>query len=184
VASKEGLLVLLSVLGYMLLRFLWRQALLAHCFFSSRQRALAAVKRDPTRDGPREGSGLWLTKPTFPPENYEDTFGTRVLVIANNKGGVAKTTLAANLGAYWAKEWKKRVLLIDLDFQGTLSNMCLGASTTGVEKSWTLPGQDSLATRAISGDLEPSIFVHCAKQVNQDVDLKIIPAYYDLAQAG
>ena len=45
-----------------------------------------------------------------------------ILLVANLKGGVGKTTLAANLGAYFAARRQKRVLFIDLDFQGTLSS--------------------------------------------------------------
>ena len=103
---------------------------------------------------------------------------TRVLVLANNKGGVGKTTLAATLGAVWARDWGKRVLLVDLDPQGTMSGMALR-----LLRSWIPKGQDSLATRAVSGDLEPSIFVNCATPVPQEPNLKVIPAYYDLAQA-
>lgn len=44
-----------------------------------------------------------------------------ILLIANQKGGVGKTTLAANLGAYFTLRRDKRVLFVDLDFQGTLS---------------------------------------------------------------
>lgn len=44
-----------------------------------------------------------------------------ILLIANQKGGVGKTTLAANIGAYFALHRSKRVLFVDLDFQATLS---------------------------------------------------------------
>ena len=110
--------------------------------------ALSAVARERTKDGPREGKGLWLHQPTRQPDNYLDVFMSRILVLANNKGGVGKTTLAANLGAVWAHDWGKKVLLIDLDPQGTMSGMALAAL-----KGWTPKGQEPLATRAVSGDL-------------------------------
>ena len=176
VVGKEIALVILTITGTILFHMIYRKLWIITAFFMSRSRALSAVKRVHTKDGPREGKGLWL-QPTSMPDNYENSFGTRVLVIANNKGGVAKTTLAANLGAYWAREWNKRVLLIDLDYQSTLSSMALR------KIDWLPKRQDSVATRVISGDLEPDIFVHCAKDIPGEDRLKIIPAYYDLAQA-
>lgn len=49
-----------------------------------------------------------------------------IIMVANLKGGVGKTTLTANLAAFFS-ERGKRVLLIDCDYQGSLSNMLLSA---------------------------------------------------------
>ena len=178
-SAAPFILGVLGFIGFAIARFAWRQLRRIWCFFTSRHRALGAVEREHPKDGPREGKGLWMTTPISQPENYEANLGKPiVLVVANHKGGVGKTTLTANLGAFWAQEWGKRVLLVDLDFQGTLSAMALR------EGNWLPPrGQDSLATRTISGDLEPSLFVSCAKEVPQQPRLKVVSAYYDLAQA-
>src|SRR6266481_2648026 len=63
---------------------------------------------------------------------------TRFIALVNLKGGVGKTTLALNLGISLGLR-DKRVLLADLDFQGTLSNMALPRELVNDyrDKGWT-----------------------------------------------
>jgi chromosome partitioning protein len=46
-----------------------------------------------------------------------------VLAVANNKGGVAKTTTALNIALALADTHKKRVLLVDMNAQGSLTRL-------------------------------------------------------------
>ena len=55
-----------------------------------------------------------------------ESMAKRVSII-NFKGGVGKTTLAFHLGTGIARFHKKRVLLMDMDHQSSLSVLCLGA---------------------------------------------------------
>src|SRR5260370_33567701 len=63
---------------------------------------------------------------------------TRFIALVNLKGGVGKTTLTLNLGVSLGLR-DKRVLLVDLDFQGTLSNMALPRDLVNDyrNKGWT-----------------------------------------------
>ena len=56
-----------------------------------------------------------------------------IITVANQKGGVAKTTTAVNMAALFANQGR-RTLLVDMDPQGG-SAVCIGMDTTTMEKT-------------------------------------------------
>ncbi len=48
-----------------------------------------------------------------------------IIAVMNLKGGVGKTTLTANIAASYCRHANRRVLAVDLDFQTSLTNLCL-----------------------------------------------------------
>lgn len=91
----------------------------------------------------------------------------KIIAVANQKGGVGKTTTAVNLSAALA-QLKRRVLLIDCDPQGNATSG-LGIDKTSLEQSV----YDVLVDRANLGD----IIIHT------DYELDLVPAVMDLAGA-
>lgn len=135
----------------------------------------------------REGDGLWIAEPIHQPESYETKIAAaKILSIANLKGGVGKTTITSNLGACLSKkineglpiDERKPVLLIDLDFQGTLSGMAIPNT-----EIWPPRSNDSHSTRLISNKINADNLVDLNYVADDRELLKIIPSYYELAQA-
>jgi chromosome partitioning protein len=92
---------------------------------------------------------------------------TRVIVVANQKGGVGKTTTAVNLAACLAAS-DQRVLLLDLDPQGNATSGVGLDKTPGGSAYGPLLGEGSLLDK-----IKPTAFAR----------LEIIPSEVDLCGA-
>jgi chromosome partitioning protein len=93
---------------------------------------------------------------------------TRIYTLANQKGGVGKTTTAINLGAYLA-QFDQRVLMVDLDPQAN-ATACLGVDKRTV--------QGSTYEALLNGDAPASSILF-----NERLQLSLLPSSPALAGA-
>jgi cellulose biosynthesis protein BcsQ len=95
------------------------------------------AKLNRVRDAFGEDNNLWLRQPIIRPERYDAKIrqSIPILLIANLKGGVGKTTIAANLAAYFEAKRNERVLAIDIDHQGSLSSMLLSEQSNRQQRA-------------------------------------------------
>jgi len=102
-----------------------------------------------------------VSDPTRPP-------GPKIIAVANQKGGVGKTTTTINLGAALAEKGC-RVLVVDLDPQGNAS------TGLGIESG----NREFTTYDLILGDAELSNVI----QQSETANLMIVPATVDLSSA-
>ena len=93
--------------------------------------------------------------------------GMKIIAVANQKGGVGKTTTSVNLAACLAHRGV-RVLLLDLDPQGNASSALGNKASEGQSLYRVLIGEDSILTK-----IQPTRFP----------SLSVIPAQTELAGA-
>jgi cellulose biosynthesis protein BcsQ len=70
---------------------------------------------------------IWMGSPINRPDQYDRAMpkSIPIVLVANLKGGVGKSTIATNLVSYFEDQHQERVLAIDLDHQGSMSSMLL-----------------------------------------------------------
>ena len=143
---------------------------------------IGGVSSSPTRESSAEGAtvpavGSTPEAPPIPaPEPPKLRPLPRYLAIANQKGGVGKTTTAVNLGACLA-DLGNRVLVVDLDPQGNASTG-LGINIRGLQTSMydvimhDTPIEDTIEAASIRG-----LFVAPSSLDLAGAEIELVPAF-------
>jgi cellulose biosynthesis protein BcsQ len=101
---------------------------------------------------------------------------TRILTVANIKGGVAKTTTALNMGFALADLQKQRVLLIDMDGQASLTSSLPRPVPEGAPKNTPPPPDEGFLTDYFRGKSSLNSLIRDTRFSQ----LSLIPAQDDL----
>lgn len=123
-----------------------------------------------------DSRNIWRRRPISPPSDLDDRLlrSIPIVSVANLKGGVGKTTITANLAAYLDLDRSKRILLVDLDYQGSLSSLCLSAADlTKIEQQMS---------KVITGERDGSWLVDAATPLQKALPRsKIVTCLYEFA---
>ncbi|MGE0023520.1 MAG: ParA family protein [Hyphomicrobium sp.] len=172
-----GILIALIAVGIgKAARWAWPRLLSLYGSIRNIERARRAVA-PPSR-------GIWLAPsiPLEPPSNYKARMRTSIpiIVVANLKGGVGKTTTAANLVAHYAIKKGEKVLAIDLDFQGSLTATAMSKEDRSQTLENEIEGGISKAAHLID-DKNGYWLRSTAERIAGVTGATIVPTYYSLA---
>jgi len=181
--------ILTLIVGFLLSEF-WkfcRNTLIPACYRI--YQATWKLKRIQSAIAPG-GKGIWLADkiPIEKPKDYDAFFSANnskripIIVVANLKGGVGKTTTAANLIAHYANKKGETVLGIDFDYQGSLSSMCLSDDNYAAELEDQISGRPCRAASLLEGK-GVEWLLNAPLEVNAVNRARLIPSFYSLASA-
>lgn len=121
---------------------------------------------------------LWNSHQPAPYDAYDKDMGSNdlhVLTIMNLKGGVGKTTLATNLAAHFDLALNKKVLVVDLDYQGSAT-----AALLRMVQYDALPYQHAKRIFA-SSSKQPSLPELALRMSNSLTRTDLVPCSYEFA---
>ncbi len=119
---------------------------------------------------------MTVPDPTVSPRPQGEPRGPRIVALANQKGGVGKTTTTVSLGAA-AAELGHRVLVVDLDPQGNASTG-LGINPRGLEASmYDVLLHDVPIDDAIEAASVRNLFVAPANLDLAGAEIELVPAF-------
>jgi chromosome partitioning protein len=109
---------------------------------------------------------------------------TRIIAVANQKGGVGKTTCAINIAFGWARmRGAGRVLLVDIDPQANATSVALGIPfANGPRRAGVGVLYEVLLERLKASEVIQSVAVQ-ANSHYLATSLDILPAHLQLAEA-
>lgn len=85
----------------------------------------------------------------------------RIVAVANQKGGVGKSATAHALGTVLASDYGRRILLVDIDPQSSLTEACNAGDTAGRSMAEVMGGATpgKLPINEILIELEPNLYL-------------------------